>query len=79
MVRTMQSHCSICSRKKISTGIPLITIDVDQAADLSAAYNIQAMPTFLVIKGKWDNVIKNIVGGGKDNVNTAFDTAAQNK
>jgi hypothetical protein len=37
------------------------------------------MPTFLVIKGKWNNVIKNIVGGGQGNVNTAFDTAAQNK
>lgn len=30
------------------------------------------MPTFLVVKGKWDNVVKKIVGGGEHNVNKAF-------
>lgn len=45
-------------------GIPLIKIDVDQAAELSAGYKIEAMPTFLVIKGTWNNVVHRVVGGG---------------
>jgi len=37
------------------------------------------MPTFLVIKGKWNNKIKEVVGGGKANVDQVFDHALKNK
>jgi hypothetical protein len=37
------------------------------------------MPTFLVIKGKWDNIIQTVVGGGQDNVNKVFNHAIANK
>lgn len=59
-------------QKNQSTGIPVIKIDVDQAPELSEAYKIQAMPTFLVIKGKWNNIIETVVGGGQPNVNKMF-------
>ena len=39
------------------TGIPLVKVNVDTAGEVSAKYNIKAMPTFLVIKGQWDNVV----------------------
>lgn len=44
-------------------GILLIKVDVDQATDLATAYKIKSMPTFLVIKDKWNNVIQEVVGG----------------
>jgi thioredoxin 1 len=66
-------------QKNSSTGIPLIKIDVDQSTELSGAYNITAMPTFLVIKGQWDNIILTVVGGGQGNVNKVYDFASQNK
>ena len=34
------------------------------------------MPTFVAIKGQWDNILETVVGGGKDNVNKIFDSAA---
>jgi len=37
------------------------------------------MPTFLVVKGQWNNVILTVVGGGKPNVDKVFDNAVQNK
>ena len=33
-----------------STGIALIKVDVEKSEELSKAYNIKAMPTFLVIQ-----------------------------
>jgi hypothetical protein len=39
---------------------------------LANKYEIQAMPTLLVVKKKWDNVVKKIVGGGEHNVDQAF-------
>lgn len=60
-------------------GIPLVKVDVDKSPELSQAYQIQAMPTFLVIKGKWNNVIKNVVGGGKGNVDQVFAHASSSK
>ena len=57
----------------------MIKIDVDQAPEPSQAYKIQAMPTFLVIKGKWDNVILTVVGGGQANVDKVFGEAAKHK
>jgi hypothetical protein len=37
------------------------------------------MPTFLVIKGQWNNVIESVVGGGQGNVDKVFGTATKNK
>lgn len=59
--------------------MPLVKVDVDKSAELSSTYKIQAMPTFLVIKGKWDNVITSVVGGGQGNVNKVFDAAKSHK
>jgi len=50
-------------KKSGETGIGLIKIDVDQAPELSQAYHIQAMPTFLVVQGKWNNIITSKTGG----------------
>lgn len=66
-------------QKNASTGIPLIKVDVDQSPELSGAYKIQAMPTFLVIKGQWNNVILTVVGGGTGNVDKVYDHATKNK
>ena len=60
-------------------GISVVKVDVDQAPELSQAYKVQAMPTFLVIKGTWDNVILNVVGGGNANVDKVFAHAVSNK
>ncbi len=57
----------------------MVTVDVDQAEQLAASYQVQAMPTFLVIKGKWDNVIERVVGGGKANVDNVFAKAQSSK
>lgn len=37
------------------------------------------MPTFLVIKGKWNNVIETVVGGGQPNVNKVYEKAISSK
>ncbi len=66
-------------QKNTQTGIPLITVDVDQSEELSTAYKIQAMPTFLVIKGQWNNVVQTVVGGGQPNVDKVYNFAAQQK
>ena len=55
-------------------GIPLIKVDVDQSPELSGAYKIQAMPTFLVIKGQWNNIVETVVGGGQGNVDKCLAT-----
>lgn len=57
----------------------MITVNVDDAPSLAEAFKVQAMPTFLVIKGKWNNVIETVVGGGQPNVNKAFQTAVDKK
>ena len=66
-------------KKSESTGIPLIKVDVEKAEELSKAYKIQAMPTFLVIQNKWNNVVGNIVGGGEPNVDKIFTIAKNSK
>ncbi len=66
-------------QKNKETGILLIKVDVDQSAELSSAYKIQAMPTFLVVKGQWNNVIETVVGGGQGNVDKVYAKALQNK
>lgn len=60
-------------------GITLIKVDVDQSEELSSAYKIKAMPTLLVVKGNWDNVVETVVGGGKANVDKVFAIAQKNK
>ena len=50
-------------------------VDVDQCPDLSAAYKISAMPTLMVVKGQWNNVVQTIVGGGQANVDKIFGMA----
>ena len=62
-------------QKAQQTGIALIKIDVDQAPEVSQAYKIKAMPTFLTIKGQWNNVILEVVGGGQANVDKVFAAA----
>ena len=66
-------------QKNQETGIALIKVDVDQSPQISQAYSIQAMPTFLVIQGKWNNVIKTVVGGGKGNVDNVYGEAVKHK
>ena len=56
------------SQKTTAENVPLIKIDVDKAQALSGLYNIEAMPTFLVIQGQASNVVDKIVGGGTQNV-----------
>ena len=57
----------------------MISIDVDKAGDLAAKYQIEAMPTFLVVKSKWNNVIDRVVGGGQGNVDKVYNKAIQSK
>jgi thioredoxin 1 len=38
--------------------VPVIKIDVDLSQELSVSYEIQCMPTFLLIKGQWNNIIR---------------------
>lgn len=57
----------------------LLKVDVDKAPDLSSAYKIQAMPTFLVLKGQWNNVVNTVVGGGQGNVDKVFGVAVSSK
>lgn len=59
--------------------MPLLVVDVDQSEELSAAYKVQAMPTFLVVSGKWNNVVETVVGGGKANVDKIYQKAASHK
>lgn len=66
-------------QKNKDTGIALVTVDVDKSAELSQAYKIQAMPTFLVIQGKWNNVIETVVGGGQGNVDKVYNKAVSSK
>lgn len=66
-------------QKSQNTGMGLVKVDVDKAPEVSSAYKIQAMPTFIVIKGQWNNVIQTVVGGGQGNVDKVFAHANSNK
>lgn len=48
---------------------------MDKSKNLSGAYKVQAMPTFLVLKDKWNNVVETIVGGGNHNVDRVYEIA----
>lgn len=48
-------------------GVTLVKVDVDENPEAAAHYNIQAMPTFKVL-GSSGEVLGEIVGGGKPNV-----------
>lgn len=56
------------SQKTTAEGVPLVKVDVDKSQALSALYNIEAMPTFLVIQNTAGNVVDRVVGGGQGNV-----------
>lgn len=66
-------------KKSNETGIALVKVNVDTAPDLAGTYNVQAMPTFLVIKGTHKNVIGNFLGGSQQKVDQAYNLALQNK
>lgn len=51
-----------------TSGVFLVKVDVDQAEELAAAYQVQAMPTFKVLGPKGEE-IAGVVGGGQPNVN----------
>jgi thioredoxin 1 len=59
--------------------VPLIKVDVDQSEELNEAYQIQCMPTFLLIKGKWNNVISRLSGADREQLKNMFNNAAKNK
>ena len=50
----------------------MLKIEVDEHPELSKTYDIKAMPTFLVVKGKWNNVINKVMGASQQNVDYAF-------
>lgn len=58
------------------TGITLIKVDVDKAEEVSKTYKIEAMPTLLVVKDNWNNVVERVVGGGKANAEKVFNAAS---
>ena len=67
------------SQKSDQTGVPMLKVDCQYATGLSGAYQVQSMPTFLVVKGNWNNVIYRITGGSQQNVDYVFNTAKQYK
>lgn len=67
------------TQKSDQTGIPMLKIDVDVAPQLSGAYQVSSMPTFLVVKGSWNNVIYRVSGGSQQYVDYVFSTAQQHK
>lgn len=67
------------TQKSEQTKIPMLKVDCQYATGLSSAYQVQSMPTFLVVKGSWNNVIYRITGGSQQNVDYAFYTAQQYK
>ena len=67
------------TQKSDQTGIPMLKINVDAAPQLSGSYQVQSMPTFLVVKGNWNNVIYRVSGGSTQNVDYVFNTAKQYK
>lgn len=65
------------SEKKKDSKILTLKFDVEASQELTEAYQIAAMPTFLVLSKKWNNVVKRISGGGKNNVNAIYEEAAK--
>lgn len=50
----------------------MLKIEVDELPDLSKAFEIKAMPTFIVVKNKWNNVINKVMGASQQNVDYVF-------
>lgn len=66
-------------KKCHESGVALIKVNVDEAQELSTGYGIQAMPTFLVVKEKWDHVVLKKTGGSEGIVNEMVAEASKHK
>jgi thiol-disulfide isomerase/thioredoxin len=64
--------------KSNTHGVTLVKVDVDENPEAASHYNIQAMPTFKVL-GPNGEVLGEIVGGGKLNVDKMIDLAKSKK
>ena len=64
------------AEKNKKTNIPVIKVNTTYSEELVNTWGIKAMPTYLVIKGKWNTVVSELViGAGKDKVDKIFDLA----
>jgi hypothetical protein len=57
----------------------MILVDADAATDLTQAYKVLSMPTSIVVKTTWDNVVFSITGASEGNINTVMSKALANK
>lgn len=57
----------------------MILVDADAATDLTQAYKVMSMPTSIVVKTTWDNVVFSITGASEGNINTVMSKALANK
>ena len=80
------SWCGPCKKiapyvhkKNEETKIPLVSLNVDNAEEVSATYGVSGIPHFVVIKGKWNNVINAGTGGSEGVVNGIFNHALNHK
>jgi thioredoxin-like negative regulator of GroEL len=56
----------------------LIKIDADHAPDLVEKYLIDSIPSFVVVKENWDNILHVKSCSNKEDVRKIFDTAIHN-
>lgn len=49
------------------------------AKELTYHFDLQTIPSFVVVKEKWNNPIHVVPGVNEENVRKAFDTAAHNR
>lgn len=66
-------------QKSQQTGIALLKVNVDKAPQLSQAYGVSSMPTFVVVAGNWNGVIQRQSGGSQQIVDYMFQAAAPYK
>lgn len=58
-----------------STGVPLLTVDVDQSGELCKLWGVTAMPTFLYIVGEAGNVKDRLTGADQKKLKELFEKA----